>query len=82
MRKVCIISGKRIPFARSGTKYMRKGNKELMSSALRALKDDLGLDKKEVGEIILGAVSKHAADFALARESAIEAGLAFNIPKR
>ena len=59
---------------------MRKGNKELMSSALRALKDDLGLDKKEVGEIILGAVSKHAADFALARESAIEAGLAFNIP--
>ncbi|MEC7277091.1 MAG: acetyl-CoA C-acetyltransferase [Bdellovibrionota bacterium] len=80
MRKVCIISGKRIPFARSGTKYMRKGNKELMSSALRALKDDLGLDKKEVGEIILGAVSKHAADFALARESAIEAGLAFNIP--
>ncbi len=80
MRKVCIISGKRIPFARSGTKYMRKGNKELMSSALRALKDDLGLDKKDVGEIILGAVSKHAADFALARESAIEAGLAFNIP--
>ncbi len=80
MRKVCIIGGKRIPFARSGTKYMKKGNKELMSAALKSLKEDLALDSKEVGEVVLGAVSKHAADFALARESAIEAGLSFHIP--
>ena len=79
-RKVCIVKGKRIPFARSGSAYLKNSNKDLMRAALRGLKDDLGLDKLPVGEVILGAVSKHASDFSLARECTIDAGLGFDTP--
>lgn len=79
LRKICIIKGNRIPFARSGGPYMKKGNKELMSESLKALSSDLNLGSLPVDEIVLGAVSKHASDFSLARESAITAGLNFNI---
>lgn len=80
LKKVCIISSKRIPFARSGGKYMKKGNRELMTTALKALCEDLGLGQKEVGEVILGAVSKHASDFSLAREATIDSGLGYGTP--
>ncbi len=77
-RKVCIIKGKRIPFARSGTAYIEYGNKELMTAALEGLKNDLGLDKLPIGEVVLGAVSKHSSDFSLARECTINAGLGYD----
>lgn len=78
--KVCIVSGKRIPFARSGSSYLTKTNKDLMTAALKSLVDDLDLQGKEVGEVFLGAVNKHAKDFSLARECTIEAGLSMNTP--
>ena len=77
LKKICIIKGKRIPFARSGGPYMKKGNKELMSESLKALASELKLNELPIDEVILGAVSKHASDFSLARESAINAGLSF-----
>ncbi len=80
IRKVCIIDGSRIPFCRSGSKYMGVSNKELMSTALKSLVTKLSLEGKVVGEVSLGAVSKHAADFALARECTIESGLSFETP--
>lgn len=80
VKKVCIIDGSRIPFARSGGAYLKKSNKELMTAALRSLAHKLDLFGKDIGEIALGAVSKHAADFALARECAVEAGLPFSTP--
>ncbi|ATH07601.1 acetyl-CoA acetyltransferase [Halobacteriovorax marinus] len=80
IKKVCIIDGTRIPFCRSGSKYMGMSNKELMSTALKGLVSKLNLEGKAVGELSLGAVSKHAADFSLARECAIESGLSFATP--
>ncbi|OUR97105.1 acetyl-CoA acetyltransferase [Halobacteriovorax marinus] len=80
IRKVCIIDGARIPFCRSGSSYMGLSNKQLMSTALKALVQKLSLTGKSVGEVSLGAVSKHAADFSLARECVIEAGLSFDTP--
>ncbi|MCF8059774.1 MAG: acetyl-CoA C-acetyltransferase [Bacteriovoracaceae bacterium] len=80
LRKVCIIGSKRIPFVRSGGKYMKKGNKELMTEALKGLKDSLNLEGKEIGEVVLGAVSKHASDFSMARECTIDSGLGFSTP--
>ncbi len=80
IKKVCIIDGARIPFCRSGSKYMGLSNKELMSTALKSLVKKLSLEGKAVGEVSLGAVSKHAADFSLARECAIESGLSFSTP--
>ncbi|MBT3583506.1 MAG: acetyl-CoA C-acetyltransferase [Halobacteriovoraceae bacterium] len=80
MKKVCIIDGSRIPFVRSGTKYMGLSNKDLMSAALKGLVEKLGLQGKEIGEVVLGSVVKHAADFNLARECTIEAGLSMRTP--
>lgn len=77
LKKICIIKGKRIPFARSGGPYMKKGNKELMTESLKALSAELNLHNLPIDEVILGAVSKHASDFSLARESAINGGLSF-----
>ena len=79
-RKVCIVKGKRIPFARSGTKYLKYSNKDLMTKALEGLKNDLGLDQLPIGEVMLGAVSKHSSDFSLARECTIDAGLGYDTP--
>ena len=80
MKKVCIIQGKRVPFCRSGSKYMGKGNRELMSMAMSSLVRELSLDEREVGEVVLGAVSKHASDFGLARECTIKSGIGFKTP--
>jgi acetyl-CoA C-acetyltransferase len=59
---------------------MGVSNQDMMSAALSDLVRKLNLVGKSVGEVALGAVVKHAADFNLARESAIQAGLAFDTP--
>ena len=74
-RKVCIVNSKRIPFMRSGSKYLGMSNKELIVPALKALIYELGLGGKELGEVAIGAVNKHAYDFSLARECVIDSGL-------
>lgn len=78
--KVCIVKGKRIPFMRSSTKYMGIPLKDLMKPAMDALVSELGLEGKEVGEVILGAVNKHAYDFALAREVVMDSKLSPKTP--
>lgn len=80
IKKVCIVAGSRIPFCRSGSTYMGLSNKQLMSTAMKDLVKKLSLEGKSVGEVALGAVSKHAADFALARECVVESGLSFDTP--
>ncbi|EQC51679.1 acetyl-CoA C-acetyltransferase [Bacteriovorax sp. DB6_IX] len=80
IKKVCIVDGARIPFCRSGSNYMKKSNKELMTAAMTKLVEKLSLQGKELGEVYLGAVSKHAADFSLARECTVESGLSYHTP--
>lgn len=79
-KRVCIIDSARIPFCRSGSNYLKKSNLELMSASLKALVEKMNLQGKEVGEVYLGAVSKHAADFSLARECVVESGLSLTTP--
>lgn len=78
--KVCIIASKRIPFAKSNTNYMGRTNNELMSCAMSALVNELNLQGKEIGEVALGAVNKHAYQFSLARECTIDSGLSHFTP--
>lgn len=78
--KVCIIEGKRIPFMRSSTKYMGVSNNELMAPAMKELVKSLNLQGKEVGEVVIGAVNKHAYQFSLARECVMDSGLSPNTP--
>ena len=78
--RVCIIKGKRIPFMRSSTKYMGIPLKDLMKPAMASLVSELNLEGKEIGEVILGAVNKHAYDFALAREVVMDSKLSPHTP--
>jgi acetyl-CoA C-acetyltransferase len=80
INKVCIVASKRIPFMRSNTHYKGLSNNELMVPALKALVKECKLEGKEVGEVVLGAVNKHAYQFALARECTMDSGLSPNTP--
>jgi acetyl-CoA C-acetyltransferase len=52
----------------------------LIIPALKTLVNELNLNGKEVGEVAIGAVNKHAADFALARECVMDSGLSPSTP--
>ncbi|MDF0749011.1 acetyl-CoA C-acetyltransferase [Marinobacter sp. 71-i] len=80
IRRVAIIGGNRVPFARSNTAYSKVSNQELLTSALRGLVDRFGLQGQRVGEVVAGAVIKHSRDFNLTRESALSSGLAPETP--
>lgn len=54
--------------------------KDLMKPAMDALVSELSLESKEVGEVVLGAVNKHAYDFALAREVVMNSKLSPKTP--
>ncbi|WP_297792072.1 acetyl-CoA C-acetyltransferase [uncultured Marinobacter sp.] len=76
VRRVAVIGGNRIPFARSNTAYSKISNQELLTSALRGLVDRYGLQGQRMGEVVAGAVIKHSRDFNLTRESVLSSGLA------
>lgn len=80
IRRVAIIGGNRVPFARSNTVYSKVSNQELLTSALRGLVDRFGLQGQRIGEVVAGAVIKHSRDFNLTRESALSSGLAPETP--
>src|SRR2546428_1909122 len=74
-RRVAILGGARIPFARANTAYVDQGNLEMMSAAMKALVDRFSLKGQKIGEASAGAVIKHSRDWNLARESTQSAGL-------
>lgn len=74
-RRVGIIGGVRIPFARADTAYAGLGNLDLMTAALKGLSDRYGLAGQRLGDAAMGAVLKHPADYNLAREAVQAAGL-------
>ena len=80
IRRVAVIGGNRIPFARSNTAYSKISNQELLTSALRGLVDRFNLDGMKIGEVVAGAVIKHSRDFNLTRESVLSCGLAPETP--
>lgn len=80
IRRVAIIGGNRVPFARSNTAYSKVSNQELLTSAFRGLVDRFGLQGQRLGEVVAGAVIKHSRDFNLTRESALSSGLAPETP--
>jgi acetyl-CoA C-acetyltransferase len=55
-------------------------NQELMTVPLKALVEEFNLKGQTLGEVVLGAVIKHSADWNLARESALSSGLSAETP--
>lgn len=80
IRRVAIIGGKRIPFARSFGKYMGRTNQELMEASLKALVNDFNLKGERLGSVALGTVIKHASDWNLSRECTLGSGLSPETP--
>jgi len=76
VRRVAVIGGNRIPFARSNTVYSGVSNQEMLTAALDGLVDRFGLEGEVVGEFVAGAVLKHSRDFNLAREVVLGSKLA------
>jgi acetyl-CoA C-acetyltransferase len=74
-RKVAIVGGTRIPFARAHGAYAAEGNQSMLTAALRGLIERHRLQGARVGEVAAGAVLKHTRDFNLARECVLDSGL-------
>ncbi|HPU13824.1 MAG TPA: acetyl-CoA C-acetyltransferase [Aeromicrobium sp.] len=68
VRRVGVIGGNRIPFARSNTVYSQASNQEMLAAALEGLVERFDLEGVKVGEVVAGAVLKHSRDFNLTRE--------------
>ncbi|MFF5172522.1 acetyl-CoA C-acetyltransferase [Micromonospora sp. NPDC000089] len=68
IRRVAVIGGNRIPFARSGSRYAGASNADMLGAALDGLVARFGLAGQRVGEVVAGAVLKHSKDFNLTRE--------------
>ncbi|MFE4796085.1 acetyl-CoA C-acetyltransferase [Streptomyces sp. NPDC056708] len=74
-RRVAVIGGSRIPFARSDGPYAQASNQQLLTAALGGLVERFGLQGQRVGEFVAGAVLKHSRDFNLARETVLGSAL-------
>ncbi len=79
-RRVAVVGGNRIPFARSDSKYAHATNQDMLTAALDGLIDRFGLDGERLGEVAGGAVLKHSHDRDLTRESVLSTRLAAETP--
>jgi acetyl-CoA C-acetyltransferase len=68
VRRVAVIGGNRIPFARANSRYASAANADMLGAALDGLIARFGLAGQRVGEVVAGAVLKHSKDFNLTRE--------------
>jgi acetyl-CoA C-acetyltransferase len=80
IRRVAILGGNRIPFARSNTVYAHATNQEMLTATLQGLVDRFNLHGERLGDVAAGAVMKHARDFNLVRESVLSTTLSRETP--
>src|SRR4051795_6066674 len=79
-RRVAVLGGNRIPFARSNTAYATASNQDMLTAALDGLVARFGLEGERLGEVVAGAVLKHSRDFNLTRESVLGSRLSPETP--
>ncbi|MGV0409974.1 acetyl-CoA C-acetyltransferase [Corynebacterium resistens] len=79
-RKVAILGGNRIPFARSNKEYANASNQDMLTAAIDGLVARYGLQNEELGLVVAGAVLKHSRDFNLTRETVMGSALANSTP--
>src|SRR3954469_24125104 len=80
IRRVAVLGGNRIPFARSNSAYSAASNQEMLTATLDGLVDRFGLEGERLGEVVAGAVLKHSRDFNLSRESVLGSKLSPETP--
>jgi acetyl-CoA C-acetyltransferase len=79
-RRAAVVGGNRIPFARSNSRYAQASNQDMLTATLDGLVARFGLQGRQVGEVVAGAVLKHARDFNLTRESVLGSRLSAATP--
>src|SRR5271156_6629968 len=79
-RRVAVLGGNRIPFARSNSAYAHASNHEMLTAALEGLVRRFALDGELLGEVVAGAVLKHPRDRDLTREALLSTRLAAQTP--
>jgi len=75
VRRVAIIGGVRIPFARSYTAYAKASNQDMLTAVFRAVVERYKLQGQRLGDAAAGAVIKHPRDYNLTRECVLSSGL-------
>ncbi|KUI44752.1 acetyl-CoA acetyltransferase [Mycobacterium sp. GA-1199] len=79
-RRVAILGGNRIPFARSDGAYASASNQDMFTAALGGLIERFNLEGETLGAVIGGAVLKHSRDFNLIRECVLGSALSSYTP--
>ncbi|SRX92574.1 putative acetyl-CoA acyltransferase FadA2 (3-ketoacyl-CoA thiolase) (beta-ketothiolase) [Mycobacterium tuberculosis H37Rv] [Mycobacterium shimoidei] len=79
-RRVAVLGGNRIPFARSDRAYAEASNQDMFTAALAGLVDRFNLAGEQLGAVIGGAVLKHSRDFNLMRECVLGSALSSYTP--
>ena len=74
-RRVAVVGGNRIPFARQFGPYARASNQDMLGAALAGLVSRFDLTGQRLGEVVAGAVVKHSRDFNLTRETVLGSAL-------
>lgn len=80
LRRVAILGGNRIPFARSNGAYATASNQDMLTAALEGLIERYRLHGLRLGEVVAGAVLKHARDMNLTRECVLGSRLSASTP--
>jgi acetyl-CoA C-acetyltransferase len=70
-RRVAILGGNRIPFARAHGAYAKASNQDMLTATIDGLVARHGLAGERLGEVAAGAVLKHSRDFNLTRETVL-----------
>ena len=79
-RRVAIIGGNRIPFARQNAAYANASNQDMLTTAIDGLVERYGVEGERLGEVVAGAVLKHSRDFNLTREAVLGSKLSSQTP--
>src|SRR6202012_5647714 len=79
-RRVAVLGGTRIPFARQNGPYARASNQDMLTATVDALVARFGLEGEVLGEVAAGAVLKHSRDFNLTRECVLGSRLGPETP--
>lgn len=79
-RRVAILGGNRIPFARSNGIYATASNQAMLTVALEGLIERYRLHGLRLGEVVAGAVLKHSRDMNLTRECVLGSRLSPQTP--
>lgn len=79
-RRVAILGGNRIPFARSNGAYATASNQAMLTATLEGLVERYRLHGQRLGEVVAGAVLKHSRDMNLTRECVLGSRLSAQTP--